>query len=108
MRDLQIGCADRVVAVKQDIQIDEAGAFGEGFLAAHGRFDFSHPTQEFVRGQTSFGFEDSIQEPGLIKIVDGRRFVDAGGLFHGDAELTQATLRFAEIFFAIADVAPES
>ena len=59
-------------------------------------------------GQTSFGFEDSIQEPGLIKIVDGRRFVDAGGLFHGDAELTQATLRFAEIFFAIADVAPES
>ena len=107
MRDLEIGTGDRFVAVKQDIQIDEAGALGEGLLAAQGRFDFSHPAQEFLRRQIGFGFEDGIQEPGLFEVIDGRRFVDAGGLFHGDSELAQAPLRFAKILFAIADVTSE-
>jgi len=107
MRDLEIGTGDRFVAVKQDIQVDEAGALGEGLLAAHGRFDFSHPVQEFLRRQIGFGFEDRIQEPGLFEVIDGRRFVDAGGVFHGDSELAQAPLRFAKIPFAIADVTSE-
>ena len=63
MRNLEIRSGDRFVAIEQDVQIDEAGAFGEVLLAAHGRFDFSHPAQEFLRRQISFGFEDRIQEP---------------------------------------------
>jgi hypothetical protein len=42
-----------------------------------------------------------------MEIVDRRRFVDAGGSLHGDAELTEAPLCFTKILFAVADVASE-
>ena len=46
MRDLQFGSGDGVVVVEENVEIDEAGAFGEGFLAAHGGFDGVKRAQE--------------------------------------------------------------
>jgi len=78
MGNLEVGRIDDVVAVEKDVEIDEARAFGEGFFAAHLRFDVAEGSEELRSREVSLRFEDGVKEPGLVKVIDGFGFVDAG------------------------------
>jgi len=80
MRDLQVRRVNGVSGVKQNIEIDEARAFGEGLLAAHVRFDLAKRGEELRGGQFGLRFDDGVQKPGLVEVIDRLRFVNAGKL----------------------------
>lgn len=107
MRDLQLRCVDGRVVVEKNIEVDQAWALGEGFLAAHLGFYFPQGAEQCRGRKTGLCFEDGVEEPGLVEIVDGLRFVDAGSLEHLDRGMVQAPEGFAEIFLAFPDVGPE-
>src|SRR5271157_4516629 len=104
MGDLQLGSGDGFVVVEEDVEINEARAFGEGFLAAHGGFDGVELLQEIERGQNSLRFEGGVEEPGLFEIINGLGFVDAGNFQDADAGIFEKTNGFAKVVIAIADV----
>ena len=105
--DLQVGGGDGLVAIYKDIDVEEAGALGEGFRAAELVFDGAESMEERERREVGFGLKGAVEEPGLVEVVDrggfveGREFlgVDAGGGQGGDGGL--------EIAGAIAEVGAE-
>ncbi len=78
MRDLQFGSVERQIAEEKNVYIKEPWTFGEGFLAAELRFDGAKSTEDIDRLGIGFAFDDAIQEPGLVKIIDRFSFVEGG------------------------------
>ncbi len=76
VRDLQFGSVERLIAEEKDVDIEEARAFGECSLAAELRFDGTKCAQEFDGLRIGFTFNDAIEEPGLVEIIDGFGFVE--------------------------------
>lgn len=52
-------------------------------------------------------FEDRVEEPGLIEVVDGLGFVDAGEFGDVDGGLGEPADGFAEVGLTVADVGAE-
>src|SRR5208283_2200362 len=104
---LKFRSRDGVVAVEENVQIDEARAFGEGFAAAHGGFDGAKFVQQIEGGQIGLRFENGVEKPGLFEEVHGLGFVDAGEFQDADAGFGEKAERFAQIVFAVADVGSE-
>jgi hypothetical protein len=50
------------------------------------------------------GFEDGVEEPGLVEIVDGLGFVEGGKFGDLDVGVAEESECVAEIFFAVADI----
>ena len=104
MWDLEIGSGDGVVAVEEDVQVDQARAFGEGFFAAHLRFDVAECREELRGREIGLRFEDGVEEPGLIEIINGLGFVDAGDSCDADGGFAEESDGFAQVCLAVANV----
>src|SRR5271166_1924594 len=104
MRDLQIGSGDGVVAVEEDVEVDEARAFGEGFFAAHLRFNVAQSGEELKGGKIGLRCQDGIQKPRLVEKVDGLGFIDSGDFFDVDIGFGEKANGLAQVFFAVANV----
>jgi len=104
VRDLQVRLLDRAVGVKKDVEVDEAGAFGERLVAAHVGFDLAEGGEEFVGRKTGFGTESGIEEPGLVEVVDGLGFVEARDSFDADGMAVEELDGFAEVVGSVANV----
>jgi hypothetical protein len=76
MGDLQFGSVERQVAQKKDVYIEEARSFGESFFAAELRFDGSEGMEKFDGLGIGFAFDDAIEEPGLVEVIDRLGFVE--------------------------------
>src|SRR5262245_51624635 len=85
MGDLEFGRGDGFVAVKENVYVEEARAFGEFFFATELQFDFAKGAQQIEWGQRCFSFGDAVEEPGLVEIIDrfglveGRDSCDSDG-----------------------------
>ena len=82
MRDLQFGSNDRLIAEEKDIDVEEARSFGEGFLAAELRFDGAKGAQEIDGLRIRCAFDDAIEEPGLVEVIDRLSFVEGRNFTH--------------------------
>jgi hypothetical protein len=80
MGDLQLWHLQRLIAEEKDVDVEQAGAFGEGLLAAELRFDGSERSEQIERVLVGFASDDTVEEPGLIEIVDGFGFVKGRNL----------------------------
>ena len=65
-----------MVAEEKDVDIEEARSFGERFFASELRFDGAEGVQEIDGLGIGFAFDDAIEEPGLIEVIDRLGFVE--------------------------------
>ena len=75
MRDLQFGSVERQIAEEKDVYIEEARTFGEVFFAAELRFDGAKGAEKFDGLRVGGAFDDAIEEPRLVEIIDRLGFV---------------------------------
>jgi len=75
MRDVEFGRVNDGVGVKKNVDIDEAGAFGNAALATEGAFDGENRFHQVLRRQIRFSFDNRIEEPILFEEFDGLGFV---------------------------------
>ena len=76
MRDLQFGSNDRLIAEEKDVDVEEARAFGESFSAAKLGLDGAEGMQEIDGLRIRCAFDDAIEEPGLVEVIDRLGFVE--------------------------------
>jgi hypothetical protein len=76
MRDLQFGSKDRLIAEEKNVDVEEARAFGESFSAAKLGLDGAEGMQELDGLRIGFTFDDAIEEPGLVEVIDRLGFVE--------------------------------
>jgi len=77
MWDLEIRRVDGFTAVEENVEVEEARTFGEGLLAAHLRFDKTKGAKEIEGVEFGLRFEDGVEEPILIEVIEGFGFVNA-------------------------------
>jgi hypothetical protein len=82
MRDLQFGSNDRLLAEEKDVDVEEARAFGESFSAAQLGLDGAKGMQELDGSRIGFTFDDAIEEPGLVEVIDRLGFVEGRNFMH--------------------------
>src|SRR6266849_3181099 len=107
MRHLQFRRVDRLVAVEQNIHIDQPRPFGHQLLAAHARFDGAQRLQQLQRRKIRVRLHDAIQKPRLLSQIDGLGFVNRGGFSHLYSGIGKRCDRILQIFGAIAHVRPQ-
>ncbi len=107
MRNLQVRSVDRVVTEEKNVEIDEPGTFGKRFFATHLQFNSAKQGEQLRGGQIGLRFENGIEEPRLVEIVDGFSFVDAGDFCDVDARFAQKTKGLAQILLTGAEVCAE-
>lgn len=107
VRHLKFGKIDGFVAVKEDVQVDEARAFGKSFCAAHGLLDVLESPQEFQWRERGLGFYSTIQEPGLVEIVDGFGFIKVGNGSYGNTPIRKHANGSLQVALAMAQVGTE-
>jgi hypothetical protein len=107
MRDVEARCIDDGVIVEQDVEVDEAGAVGEWFAAAHVGFNAAESRKKLVGGEAGGGLEDSVEEPGLVEVVDGFRLVEAGEFDDSNGGVFEELNSAAKVGFTIANVGAE-
>jgi hypothetical protein len=105
--DLQVRLGDGFQAVEEDVQVEESRTFGDKFVAAEGSFDATEGAEESSSGESGFGVEDAIEEPGLVEEVHGLGFVESGDAEDADARLFEGGEGGAEIGGAVAQVGAE-
>lgn len=76
MWNLQVRGVNDARAIKQNIDIDHAGASADGMFAAEFIFDFLECSKKLTRHQVGFNFQDTIQKPGLRGDVNGLGRID--------------------------------
>lgn len=104
MGDLQVRRVDGFVGVEEDVQIDQPRTFGKGLLAAHFGLDAAKSGEKLRGGKIGLRFEDGVEEPSLVEVVDGLGFVDTRELGDVNRGLCETADGFTEIALAIADV----
>jgi hypothetical protein len=82
MRDLQFGSNDRLIAEEKDVDVEDARAFGESFSAAKLGLDGAEGMQELDGLRIGFTFDDAIEEPGLVEVIDRLGFVEGRNFMH--------------------------
>lgn len=82
MRDLQFGNVERPIAEEKDVNIEKARALSESFFATQLRFDGAEGAQEIDGLRIRFAFDDTIEEPGLVEVIDGLGFVEGRNFAH--------------------------
>lgn len=107
MRDLEFGSRDRFGTMEKDIQIDEAGTFGDFFSAAHLGFDGLQGVKKKKWIEGRFGFDDAIQKPRLVEQIHRLGFVNGGSAFQGDARRAEYPNSRTKIGEAVAEVRAE-
>lgn len=86
------------IAVEQQVEVDDARAFGWGVraVAAHGVLDGEKAAEEVGRGDLCFQERGGVGEPGLVGVADGFGLVKAGDC--GDpAEVLETAQCFEEV-----------
>ncbi len=104
---LELGSVDRFLAVEQDVQVNEPGSFGNGFAAAHARFDKTQGTEQIEGVEFGGALECDVEKPILVEIIEGLGFVDAGNAADVHADVGEMVERGAEIFLAFPDIGAE-
>jgi hypothetical protein len=104
MRHLKFGRFNGCVVVEKNIQIDETRAFREEFFATHQRFDTAERGEELRGGKLGVCFEDGIQKPGLVEVIERLCFVKAGDSLHLHAGFFEAANRFTQIVFPVTNI----
>ena len=104
MRNLQFWCVDELVGVKQNIQVNEPGTFGNRFVAANAGFDGAQGVQQSQRLQIGFTFHYAIEEPGLVEKVDGLGFINRGNFAEGYAGVRKGGDGGAQIGLAVSNI----
>jgi len=96
------GCED-FVAVEEQIEVDDAGAFwwGCGAVAAHLLFDGEEGLEEVFGGEICFEEGGGVEEVGLVKVADGGGVVE-GGDFGDGAEVGEVFEGGVEVGGAVA------
>jgi len=105
--NLQFRGGDDFVAVEKDVQIDKAGTFGEGFLAAHAGFDFAEGVKQIDCRQICFRGNDGVEKPGLLEKINGFGFVDAGKFREMCRRFIDETESGAQVFRTVPDIASQ-
>ena len=82
MRDLQFGSNDRLIAEEKHVDVKEARAFGESFSAAKLGLHGAEGMQELDGLRIGFTFDDAIEEPGLVEVIDRLGFVEGRNFMH--------------------------
>jgi len=85
MGNLEAGSVNRLIAVKQEIEVEGTGAVGDGggAVAAEFALDLEQPVEKFARGQVGFKREDGVEEARLVGQANGSGGVERRAL--GDA-----------------------
>ena len=107
VRDLECRSIDDIVAVEEDVEVDQARTVGERLAAAHVGFDTAKGGEELIRSKVGGGFERSVEEPRLVEITNGFRLVKTGKLRDDNTDVFEQLNGSAEVGFAIADVGAE-
>ena len=97
------------VAVEEDVEVDDAGAVGDGggAVAAHLLLDGEKCSEELLRRERGAQQSGGIEEVRLVEVADGGGVVEGGDFFYF-AEGAQMFDGGAEIGFAVAEVGAES
>jgi len=82
VRNLELRRIDGGIAIEKNVQVDQARPLGEGFLAAHLQFDAAQNAEKFRGWELRIRFQDGVEKPGLIEIVDRLGFKEAGYFRH--------------------------
>src|SRR5262249_265831 len=106
MRDLQFGQGDGFVAVEENVDVKQARALGELFFAAELLFDFAKGSQEIERCKGSFGFDHTVEKPGLVEKVEGFGFVKGRDFCYADGWGKRVDCA-AQICRAVAEIRAE-
>src|SRR5579859_8106696 len=104
MGDLQFGGGDGLVAIYKDIDVEEAGAFGEGFFTAEAVFNGADGVEEGEGCEVCFGLQGAIEEPGLVEVVDRGGFIEGGEFLRVDASGGQGGDGGLQVGGAVAEV----
>jgi len=105
--NLKLWRFDGGIAIEKDVQIDEAGPFDEGFLAAHLGFDGAEAGEELRWRELGLCFEGAVEKPRLIEIVDRLSFIKGRYFRYLQTGFAQQANGFAKIFFAVANIGTE-
>ena len=76
MWHLQFRPVDGVMAIEQNINVDQARPFANELLASHMRFDSPERAEQIRRGNFCLGFHDAIQKPRLLAKIDWLGLID--------------------------------
>ncbi len=71
-----------MIAEEKDVDVEEARAFGESFSAAKLGLDGAEGMQELDGLRIGFTFDDAIEEPGLVEVIDRLGFVEGRNSTH--------------------------
>lgn len=105
--DLQLGCGHGLIAIYKDIDVEEAGAFGESFFAAEVVFDGAESVEEREWREVCFGLNGAIEEPRLVEVVHGGGFVEGGEFLQLNASGAQGGDGGLQVGDAVAEVGAE-
>lgn len=105
--DLQFGRGDGLIAIYKDIDVEEAGAFGESFFAAEVVFDGAEGMEEREWREVCFGLNGAIEEPRLVEVVHGGGFVERGEFLRLNASGGQGGDGGLQVGGAVAEVGAE-
>ena len=98
MRKRELGRLQNDICIEQEIEVDDAWAFGwgSGAVAAHGLFYRQQAAEEFVRRQGCVQQGCCIEEAWLVEVADGVGVMEAGDV-RDAAQSFHAVKRFAEV-----------
>ena len=105
--NLQFRRGDRLIAIYKDIDVEEAGAFGESFFAAEVVFDGAEGVEEREWREVCFGLNRAIEEPRLVEVVHGGGFVEGGEFLRLNASDGQGGDGGLQVGGAVAEVGAE-
>ena len=91
----------------KDVDVDVARAFIDGSLAAHFRLDLLRSIEELEGEMFCAGFDDHVEEMGLIEDISGGGFDDGATADGFDLFGAEALDSFVEESLAVAEIGAE-
>jgi hypothetical protein len=94
----EIGCLHDEIAVEQEVEVDDARAFGwgGGAVSTHGVLDGEEVVEEVEWGESCVEEGGGVEEAGLVEVANGVGGVEGG--YGGDVtEGGEAAEGFAEV-----------
>jgi hypothetical protein len=104
----EVGSLEAEIVEVEDIDVDIAGAFVDGFDAAHGAFDALGAAEQFDGEVGRAGFDHHVEEVGLIEDVGRGGFDDGTSPDGFDSFVGEADDGFVEQCFPITEIGAET